>query len=91
MTQSTVAQSNKKVRIGVVGGGFGSQFQWHLDPNCTVAAVCDIRPDRLQVLSEVYKCGTTYKSYREMLTNRELDAVAVFTPFRCTYGWPPKR
>lgn len=80
MAQSTAAQSSKKVRIGVVGGGFGAQFQWHLDPSCTVAAVCDVRPDRLQVLSEVYKCGTTYKSYREMLTNRDLDAVAVFTP-----------
>src|SRR5262245_16685949 len=35
--------SEKSVNIGVVGGGFGSHFQWHLDPNCKVVAVCDLR------------------------------------------------
>ncbi len=72
--------SGKQVRVGVVGGGFGSSFQWHLHPNCTVTAVCDIRPDRLQRLSEVYHCGNTYKTFREFLKHREMDAVAVFTP-----------
>ena len=23
----------KQVEIGIVGGGFGASFQWHLDPN----------------------------------------------------------
>ncbi len=72
--------SGRTVRVGVVGGGFGSSFQWHLHPKCKVTAVCDIRPDRLQRLSEVYKCGNTYKNFREMLKHPELDAVAVFTP-----------
>jgi predicted dehydrogenase len=77
----TAAPAAKRpVRIGIVGGGFGSSFQWHLDPDCKVTAVCDIRPDRLQRLSEVYKCGNTYKNFREMLAYRELDAVGVFTP-----------
>jgi predicted dehydrogenase len=68
------------VKVGVVGGGFGSSFQWHLHPNAKVAAVCDIRPDRLQRLSEVYRCGAVYKNFRELLKHPELDAVAVFTP-----------
>ena len=72
--------SASTVRIGVVGGGFGTQFQWHLHPNCKVTAVCDIRPDRLQALAEVYRCGNTYKNFREMIKHPELDAVAVFTP-----------
>ncbi len=74
------ASAAAKVNIGIVGGGFGSTFQWHLDPGCTVAAVCDIRPDRLQRLSEVYRCGNTYKDFKEMLKHRGLDAVGVFTP-----------
>jgi predicted dehydrogenase len=74
------ASGAKPVRIGVVGGGFGSSFQWHLHPNAKVTAVCDIRPDRLQKLSTVYRCGTQYKSYREFLKHPELDAVALFTP-----------
>jgi predicted dehydrogenase len=72
--------TGRAVRIGIVGGGFGSSFHWHLHPNCKVTAVCDIRPDRLQRLSEVYKCGNTYKNFREMLKHPELDAVGVFTP-----------
>ncbi|MBI1790562.1 MAG: Gfo/Idh/MocA family oxidoreductase [Acidobacteria bacterium] len=71
---------NKKVNIGVVGGGFGSSFHFHLDPNSRVAAVCDIRGDRLQRLSEVYRCDAGYKSFREMLKHPGLDAVGVFTP-----------
>jgi predicted dehydrogenase len=72
--------SGRAIRIGVVGGGFGSSFQWHLHPKAKVTAVCDIRPDRLQRLSEVYKCGNAYKNFREMLKHPELDAVAIFTP-----------
>ncbi|MEK7408592.1 MAG: Gfo/Idh/MocA family oxidoreductase [Acidobacteriota bacterium] len=70
----------RPVRVGVVGGGFGTSFHWHLHPHSQVTAVCDIRPDRLQRLAEVYRCGSVYKSYREMLKHPELDAVAVFTP-----------
>ncbi len=74
------ARAAGKVRIGVVGGGFGATFQWHLDPDCEVAAVCDIRPDRLQRLSEVYRCSNTYKDFRQMLKHPGLNAVGVFTP-----------
>jgi len=75
-----VKAAGKPVRIGIVGGGFGAYFQWHLDPECEVAAVCDIRPDRLQRLSEVYHCDNTYKNFREMLKHPGLNAVGVYTP-----------
>ena len=70
----------RPVKIGIVGGNFGSSFQWHLHPDCKVTAVCDLRDDRLKRLTEVYGCGNTYKSFREFLKHPELDAVAVFTP-----------
>ena len=72
--------TGKVVKIGVVGGNFGSHFQWHLDPNCKVTAVCDLRDDRLKRLVEVYGPATTYKRYLEFLKHPGLDAVAVFTP-----------
>jgi len=28
--------SEKKIRMGVVGGGFGVSFHWHEHPNCIV-------------------------------------------------------
>lgn len=72
--------AEKKVRIGVVGGRFGATFQWHLDPDCEVVAVCDIDPQRLKRLQEVYRCPNAYRNYREMLRHPGMNAVAVFTP-----------
>lgn len=74
------SDSSKKVRIGVVGGGFGASFQWHLHPNCEVAAVTDLRADRRKRLRDTYRCDTFFDSLEQMLErSRDLDAVAVFT------------
>lgn len=70
----------RTVRVGVVGGGFGATFQWHLHPHAKVTAVCDLREDRLARLKRVYRCDVGYKDYREFLKHPELDAVALFTP-----------
>lgn len=78
--QNAIRKSANPVRIGIVGGNFGATWQWHLDPDCRVTAVCDLRDDRLQTLSRVYKCDNKYKSFQEFLRHPELDAVAVFTP-----------
>jgi predicted dehydrogenase len=72
--------AGKPVGIGVVGGNFGATFQWHLDPDCRVVAVCDLRDDRLQQLVKVYGAGVTYKNFREFLKHPDMDAVGVFTP-----------
>ncbi len=72
--------SAQPVRIGVVGGGFGSHFQWHLHPQSKVTAVCDLRDDRLQRLQQAYKCGNLYRNFHQFLKHPELDAVAIFTP-----------
>ena len=74
------SSNSKVVRIGVVGGGFGAQFQWHLHPYCKVVAVCERRPDRLEVLKTTYKADKGYASYEEFLRHPGLDAVALFTP-----------
>ncbi|MFB3828029.1 MAG: Gfo/Idh/MocA family protein [Bryobacteraceae bacterium] len=72
--------SARTVNIGIVGGGFGSTFQWHLHPGCQVSAVCDLRPDRLERLGKVYGAKEGYRSFRDMLRHPGLDAVGVFTP-----------
>ena len=55
LTQSAIAVNSapKKVRIGVVGGGFGTSFQWHEHPDCVVQAVSDLRADRRQRLMKL--------------------------------------
>ena len=72
--------SSRKIRIGIVGGGFGASFQWHLHPNCEVAAVTDLRADRRKRLRDTYRCDTFFDSLEQMLERApDLDAVAVFT------------
>ena len=73
------AEPGRKIRVGVVGGGFGAAFQWHLDPNCVVAAVSDLRKDRRDRLMRVYKCDKSYESLEKLILDDSIDAVAVFT------------
>ena len=74
------AGSGKLLRIGVIGGRFGTSFQWHEHPNCRVTSVCDILPGPLENLMKTYRCDKSVKDYREMLKDPQVDAVAVFTP-----------
>lgn len=72
-------KSDRKIRLGIVGGGFGADFQWHLDPNCTVEAVSDLLPDRCARLQKVYRCEKTYESLEKLVLDPKVEAVAVFT------------
>jgi len=71
--------SDRKIRMGIVGGGFGAAFHWHQDPNCIVEAVSDLRDDRRQHLMSVYQCGKSYESLEKLILDPKIDAVAVFT------------
>ncbi|MBM3335646.1 Gfo/Idh/MocA family oxidoreductase [Candidatus Sumerlaeota bacterium] len=74
------AKPSKVIRVGVVGGNFGCSFYWHEHPNSRVAAVCDIRPDRLERMKKVFRCDTGYGDFHELIKDKNVDAVAVFTP-----------
>jgi predicted dehydrogenase len=69
----------KKLRIGVVGGGFGSAFPWHEHPNCEVTAVAELRGDRRKHLVETFHCDNAYGEFHPMLKDAKVDAVAMFT------------
>lgn len=71
--------SDKKVRIGVVGGGFGTAFHWHQHPNCVVEAVSDLIPERRDKLMRTYACAKSYESLEKLILDPAVDAVAVFT------------
>jgi len=70
-----------KVRLAVVGGGFGASPHWHEHPNCEVTAVTDLVEDRRQRLVRAYGCSNVYPSLEVMLEQAadSFDAVAVFT------------
>ena len=70
----------RKIRIGIVGGNFGRSFYFHEHPDCIVEAVSDLRPERRKALVETYRCPKSYPSLEELILDREVDAVAIFTP-----------
>ncbi len=76
-----IAPAAKKIRIGIVGGRFGLGFQWHEHPNCIVAGVTDLRPERRERLKQVYRCDNVYDSMEIMLrqAGSEIDALAIYT------------
>src|SRR5512139_2901157 len=76
---SLAPAEERKIRVGVVGGGFGTSFQFHEHPNCIVHAVSDLRTDRRDALMKTYKCERSYESLEQMLLDKEIEAVALFT------------
>ena len=56
--------SEKRVKIGVVGGRFGLSFYWHKHPNSTVTAVCDLREDRLRAMQETFGTANAFRDFR---------------------------
>jgi len=78
-TLMAMQPSSKKIRMGIVGGRFGRSFQWHEHPDCIVEAVSDLIPERRKALMETYKCDKSYPSLEEMVKDKNIDAIAVFT------------
>ncbi len=74
-----VQTSDKKIRIGIVGGGFGASFFWHQHPNCIVEAVSDLQEERRKKLMKVYGCDKSYESLEKLILDDKIDAVGVFT------------
>lgn len=72
--------SDRKIRIGVVGGNFGRSFFWHEHPNCVVEAVSDLRPERREALQRTYRCTKAYESLEKLILDPAVEAVGVFTP-----------
>src|ERR1700752_704289 len=75
--------ATKKIRLAVVGGGFGATFHFHEHPNCVVTAVTDLYAERRNKLREAYRCDSVYDSLEALLhKRRNLDAVAIFSGAR---------
>lgn len=72
--------TDRRVRMGVVGGGFGSCFPWHEHPDAVVAAVSDLKQDRRDHLMKTFKCDKAYESLEKLILAKDIDAVAVYTP-----------
>ena len=72
----------KKVRVAIVGLGFGAEFipiyQDH--PNAEMAAICQRTREKLDEVGDTFKVDQRYTSYEELLKNPDIDAIHINTP-----------
>ena len=72
----------KKLRVGVVGTGFG---RYHMEAyskieDVELIAVCDLNLPEAKQFAEQYKARHVFKDYREMFSLPDLDAVSIAVP-----------
>jgi predicted dehydrogenase len=69
------------ISVGVIGCGEIAQLMHlpyiHELPSFRVAALCDTSPGTLAKVGAQYGVGALYTDYRDLLANRDVDAVAI--------------
>ena len=79
-----------KARIGVIGTGWWAT-EAHLptikeNADAEIVAICDTRPDRLNLAAETFGVEKTYSNYKDMLKKEILDGAIVVTPHATHYA-----
>jgi len=76
----------KKVRFGLIGAGSIAIYRHapEIDahPAGEILAICDIRPERAELLAEQYDVEDICTDYKDVLARDDVDAVVVATPNR---------
>ncbi len=75
---------SKRLNVGVIGlGRLGSVYARDLAqrvPNARLAAVADLLPERASQFAGQYGIPKSYNHHRDLVADREIDAVVVVTP-----------
>jgi predicted dehydrogenase len=74
--------ADKKVRVAIVGLGFGAEFIpiYQAHPNAELVAVCRRNKAELDKTADKYGIKGRYTSYEEMLKDPAIDAVHINSP-----------
>jgi predicted dehydrogenase len=74
--------SNKKVRVAIIGLGFGAEFIpiFQAHPNAEMYAICRRDKKELDKCGDQYGIKVRYSDYNELLKDRNIDAVHINSP-----------
>ena len=74
--------SDKKIRIGIVGLGFGAEFIpiYQRHPNAEMYAICRRNKTELDACGDKFGIKTRYTIYEQMLADPNVDAVHINSP-----------
>jgi len=72
----------KKIRIAIVGLGFGAEFIpiYQKHPNAELVAICQRNRAKLDEIGNAFGIAKRYTDYDEMLKDPRIDAVHINTP-----------
>lgn len=79
-TMAAPRSPNEKLNIGVIGVAAQGAYNLGNVASENIVALCDIDLDRLAGPAQMYPNAKTYVDYRELLDQKDLDAVVVATP-----------
>ena len=74
--------ADKKVRVAIVGLGFGAEFIpiYQAHPNAEIVAVCRRNKAELDKTADKYGIPKRFTSYEELLKDPDIDAVHINSP-----------
>jgi predicted dehydrogenase len=74
--------ATKKVRVAIVGLGFGAEFIpiYQAHPNAEVAAICRRNKAELDKCGQRFKLKKRYTDFNELLKDPDIDAVHINSP-----------
>lgn len=74
--------ADRKVRIAIVGLGFGAEFIpiYQAHPNAEMVAVCRRNKTELDKVADKYGIAKRYTSYEDLLKDPDIDAVHINSP-----------
>src|SRR5215210_7083006 len=74
--------SSKKVRVAIVGLGFGAEFIpiYQAHPNAELTAVCRRNKAELDKCGDKYGIAKRYTRFEEVLNDPDIDAVHINSP-----------
>ncbi|MFX0556677.1 Gfo/Idh/MocA family oxidoreductase [Maribacter sp. CXY002] len=74
--------SKKKIRVAIIGLGFGAEFIpiYKKHPNAELVAVCQRNEEKLNQLADAFEIPKRFTSYDELLQDPDIDAVHINTP-----------
>src|SRR5438105_5925646 len=81
-TSRAASMSTKKVRVAIVGLGFGAEFIpiYQAHPNAEMYAVCRRDKAELDRCQKQFGIPKAYSSYEELLKDPNVDAVHINSP-----------
>ena len=74
--------SDRKIRVAIVGLGFGSEFIpiYQLHPNAEMVAICRRNKAELNACGDKFGIAKRYTSYDDLLADPDIDAVHINSP-----------